>query len=30
MLKQQIQNGESKKLELKEKLPSNEAMIVEL
>ena len=30
MLTQQIQKGESKKLELKEKLPSNEAMIVEL
>jgi len=26
MLKQQIQNGESKKFELKEKLPSNEAI----
>jgi len=30
MLKQQIQNGESKKLELKEKSLSNKSMIVEL
>ena len=30
MIVQQIKNGESKKLELKEKLPLNEAMIVEL